>query len=264
MMDKSESLNELALALAKAQGEMKPALKDADNPYFKSKYADIASVWEACREPLANNGLSIVQLPEPADNAILLTTILLHSSGQYLSSQLRFPIAKTDPQSYGSALTYARRYALAAAVGVYQDDDDGNEASNKDAKQGNNNRAGNKQSTTTPPNSPNTQRNNTPSTNTTASQQNTPISQNEQAVIRWDTFYGNVKNLGLDEQKVKEIASAHYGKPVASLKDVISTQQELNQFLSVVSKHRQQPKAEESLAEKRKRLMEKMDGYDHD
>lgn len=263
MMEKSESLNELALALAKAQGAMKPALKDADNPFFKSKYADIASVWEACREALSDNGLSIVQLPEPADNAILLTTIMLHSSGQYLSSQLRFPIAKTDPQSYGSALTYARRYALAAAVGVYQDDDDANSASDKEVKQANNNRAANKQNAPTLTNSPNIQRNNTHSTNISNDQQKAPISQNEQPAIKWDTFYANVKNLGLDEAKVKEIASAHYGKPVTSLKDVISTQQELNQFLSVVSKHRQQPQ-EESITEKRKRLMSKTESYDQD
>lgn len=262
-MEKSESLNELALALAKAQGAMKPALKDADNPFFKSKYADIASVWEACREPLADNNLSIVQLPEPADNAILLTTILLHSSGQYLSSQLRFPITKSDPQSYGSALTYARRYALAAAVGVYQDDDDANSASDKEVKQ-NNNRAANKQNAPTLPNSPNTQRNNATNTNTPTQQQNAPTSQNEQPSIKWDTFYGNVKNLGLDEQKVKEIASQHYGKAVTSLKDVINTQQELNQFLSVLSKHRQQPQSEESITEKRRRLMEKTAGYDQD
>lgn len=262
-MEKSESLNELALALAKAQGAMKPALKDADNPYFKSKYADIASVWEACREALSDNNLSIVQLPEPADNAILLTTILLHSSGQYLSSQLRFPITKSDPQSYGSALTYARRYALAAAVGVYQDDDDANSASDKEVKQ-NNNRTANKQITATLPNSPAVERKVSPSINTPTPQQNTLPNQNEQPAIKWDTFYGNVKNLGLDEAKVKEIASAHYGKPVTSLKDVISTQQELNQFLSVVSKHRQQPQKEESLAEKRKRLMDKMDGYEQD
>lgn len=136
-MERSEFVNELATALAKAQGAMQPALKDANNPFFKSKYADIASVWEACRKPLADNGLSVVQLPEPSENSILLTTILLHSSGQYLSSSLKFPIAKSDPQSYGSALTYARRYALAAAVGVYQDDDDANTASQRDSKSSN-------------------------------------------------------------------------------------------------------------------------------
>lgn len=125
--------------------------------------------------------------------------------------------------------------------------------------------------------SPPVQQNEPANTNTPTQQKNAPINKNQQVKqpeqsepkkdapsIKWDTFYGNVKNLGLDEQKVKEIASAHYGKPVTSLKDVIGTQQELNQFLSVVSKHRQQPQAEESITEKRRRMMSKTDSYEQD
>ena len=130
-MERSENINELATALAKAQGSMTHAKKDSDNPFFKSSYADLASVWEACRKQLSDNGLSIVQLPEEATTGLVLRTMLLHSSGQYITSHYSIPVSKNDAQAYGSALTYARRYALAAIVGVYQDDDDANGATGK-------------------------------------------------------------------------------------------------------------------------------------
>ena len=128
---KSEQINELASALAKAQGEIKGAAKDAANPFFKSKYADLDSVWEACREALSKNGLSVSQMVEPTDNGDVLLTMLLHSSGQWLSSTMSLKI-KGDGKSnelhaLGSALTYLRRYSLSAIVGVApSDDDDGN------------------------------------------------------------------------------------------------------------------------------------------
>lgn len=127
-MEHSEQINELAAALSKAQSEMSPAKKDTDNPFFKSKYADLASVWEACRKCLTENNLSVVQLPEQSESGLMLRTILMHQSGQYISSVFNMPLGKCDPQGYGSALTYARRYSLAALVGVYQDDDDANKA----------------------------------------------------------------------------------------------------------------------------------------
>lgn len=133
-MDRSEQINELASSLAKAQGQMMHATKDSVNPHFRSKYADLASVWEACRKPLADNGLSIVQLPEPADTGLVLNTVLMHSSGQWIGSKIAMPLQKADPQGYGSVLTYARRYALAAIVGVYQDDDDGSAATEQHNK----------------------------------------------------------------------------------------------------------------------------------
>jgi hypothetical protein len=124
-MMESEQINELATALAKVQGSIEHASKDSVNPFHKSKYADLASVWEACRKQLSSNGLSIVQLPNGLeDNCLILDTKLLHSSGQWISSRIKMPLSKLDPQGYGSTLTYARRYALAAIVGVYQDDDD--------------------------------------------------------------------------------------------------------------------------------------------
>ena len=127
-MIKSENLNELALALSKAQGIMKGAVKDSNNPFFKSSYADLQSVWEAIREPLANNGLSVTQLLNYIDNKPTLQTLLLHSSGQFIGSEVTIPVTKSDPQSLGSAITYMRRYSLAAIVGLYQVDDDAESA----------------------------------------------------------------------------------------------------------------------------------------
>lgn len=117
-------LGDLFAALAKAQGEMKPAKKDSQNPFFKSSYADLAAVWEACRVPLSKNGLAVAQW---VDGEVLVTT-LGHSSGQHIESRLLITAKKEgDAQALGSALTYLRRYALAALVGVSAEgeDDDG-------------------------------------------------------------------------------------------------------------------------------------------
>lgn len=122
---KSEQINELMAALAKAQGEMRPALKDSTNPHFRSRFADLASVWDACREPLSKHGLAIVQSVVNRGDDQYLETTLGHSSGQWISSEMRLPIQKPGPQELGSCLSYCRRYSLAAIVGVYQDDDDG-------------------------------------------------------------------------------------------------------------------------------------------
>lgn len=128
-MNQSESINELAAALAKAQAEIKTAPKERLNPHFRSHYADLVAVWDACREALAANGLSVVQSPEYADGRILVTTRLIHKSGQWLEGTVSLRPSKDDPQGAGSAITYGRRYALAAMVGVVADDDDGNAAS---------------------------------------------------------------------------------------------------------------------------------------
>lgn len=128
-MIKSEQINELATALSKAQAEMKGAIKDSKNPFFKSSYADLSSVWDACRGPLTKNGLSIVQTNcGDSPETLTVCTTLLHSSGQWISSQLTGKPVKNDPQAIGSAYTYYRRYALAAMVGVSPEDDDGNSA----------------------------------------------------------------------------------------------------------------------------------------
>lgn len=131
-MFQSETIGELAQALVKAQAVIRPAIKDKTNPAFRSKYADLGAVWEACRALLADNGLSVVQMPEASEPGyVALTTLLLHVSGEFISSTATAPLVKNDPQGVGSALTYLRRYALAAVVGVVADeDDDGNAASN--------------------------------------------------------------------------------------------------------------------------------------
>ena len=129
----SETINELAEALSKAQGVMGGALKDSSNPFFKSKYADLASVWDACRKALSDNGLSVVQGVENAysvnddtiDSTVLkVSTRLMHRSGQWMQCDLMMNPKDGTPQAVGSAITYGRRYALAAMVGVYQTDDD--------------------------------------------------------------------------------------------------------------------------------------------
>ena len=129
-MNKSESIKELATALAKAQGQIKGAVKDSANPFFKSKYADLASVVEAIRSAFATNGLSYIQSVEPSDkDEVRVETTILHSSGEWIGcGVLALPVSKVDAQGYGSALTYARRYSLSAATGVAPEDDDGNAA----------------------------------------------------------------------------------------------------------------------------------------
>ncbi len=127
-MEKSDQINELASALNKAQSEMSGAKKDSKNPFFKSNYADLGSVVEAIKTPFADNGLSYSQFPLFNDGKVGVETILMHSSGQWISSQLLLPMTKQDPQAAGSAITYARRYALQAIAGIPSEDDDGNAA----------------------------------------------------------------------------------------------------------------------------------------
>lgn len=129
MNTRSDALDQLAVALAKAQGQMEGATKDSTNPHFRSKYADLASVWEACREPLSKNGLSVLQ-PVSADGPrVTVTTLLLHTSGQFIGEALTLTATQDTPQAVGSAITYGRRYGLSALVGIAPEDDDGNEAS---------------------------------------------------------------------------------------------------------------------------------------
>ena len=131
-MCKSESIKNIAIALSKAQGEFDHAKKDVKNDFFKSRYADLASVIDAAKKPLADNGLSVSQVVDLAESGdLVLETILMHISGEFISG--RYPIrpVKTDPQSTGSAITYARRYAFSAITGIAADDDDGNAASNQ-------------------------------------------------------------------------------------------------------------------------------------
>lgn len=132
---RSASIAALAAALAKAQGEMEGAAKGNINPHFKSKYADLASVWDACREPLSKHGLSILQ-PVKADGPqVTVTTILAHSSGEWIEESLTMTAQQNTPQGVGSAITYGRRYGLASMVGIAPEDDDGNAASGQGQQQ---------------------------------------------------------------------------------------------------------------------------------
>ena len=134
-MNQSESIANLAKALSIVQGKLTYAAKDSANPFFKSKYADLESVWDSCRTLLSDNGLSVIQFPgEYFDGTMSLTTILTHASGEWISKEMSVPVTKPDAQGAGSALSYMRRYSLAAVVGVVsanQEDDDGNAASGK-------------------------------------------------------------------------------------------------------------------------------------
>ena len=121
----SEAVNELAAALAKAQSEIRGAVADSDNPFYKSKYADLASVWDACRKQLTAQGLSVVQLPVTTEHGTGISTVLMHSSGQWIGSTVYATAKDSGPQAIGSVLTYLRRYSLAAVAGVPQVDDDG-------------------------------------------------------------------------------------------------------------------------------------------
>ncbi len=133
-MNMSPQINELAAALSKAQGEMKGAQKDAANPFFKSKYADLSSVVDAIREPFLNHGLSFTQTTRITEGGhMVLQTYLLHSSGQWMAADYPVKPVKDDPQGLGSALTYARRYSLQAISGVPSIDDDGEAAMNRTA-----------------------------------------------------------------------------------------------------------------------------------
>lgn len=128
MNETSTTIAELAKALCKAQGEMKNAPKDTVNPFFKSHYADLASCWEALRPVLSKNGLSVTQYTNVSQDGTVLVTLLLHASGEWIRGT--YPIHPKDnsPQALGSAITYAKRYALQAITGLASDDDDGNAA----------------------------------------------------------------------------------------------------------------------------------------
>lgn len=127
---RSEQLDKILPALHKAQGEFHHAKKDSANPHFKSSYADLATVLDTIKPALQANGLTVSHSREVDANLNeYLVTTLWHNSGQFLSSRSLLNPVKKDPQGYGSAITYARRYDLSALVGLASDDDDGNAAS---------------------------------------------------------------------------------------------------------------------------------------
>lgn len=139
-MSQSESIANLAKALSIVQGKLTYAVKDSANPFFKSKYADLESVWDACRSLLADNNLCVIQMPgNYFEGRMWLVTKLCHSSGEWIEQEMSIPVGKPDSQgvvkvdAHGclGAVTYMRRASLSAFIGIVQADDDGNTASNK-------------------------------------------------------------------------------------------------------------------------------------
>lgn len=131
--NQSENIGELLAALSKAQGELKPASKGKSNPFFKTAYADLTSVWHACREPLAKHGLSIIQLVQAfeCESGFAMMTMIGHSSGEWIKSLCPMILDKKNAQGMGSAISYYRRYIMSSMLGIVteDEDDDGNEAS---------------------------------------------------------------------------------------------------------------------------------------
>ncbi len=146
-MQQSENINELATALCEAQAEMRGAVKDSRNPFFKSKYADLVSVMKAIKDSFQRHGLSFTQFPhiehkkgyvfvkDQAKEVDMLhvgvTTTLMHTSGQYQQHSFALPLSKQDPQAAGAAITYAKRYALQGVAGIPSEDDDAESAMNR-------------------------------------------------------------------------------------------------------------------------------------
>ena len=123
-------MKNIATALVKAQRAFGPALKDKTNPAFRSKYADLGACIEAVIDALNGAGIALIQMQHPHEGGVCVETVFVHESGEQLSAgKLSVPASKQDPQGYGSALTYARRYSLMAACGIAPEDDDGNAAS---------------------------------------------------------------------------------------------------------------------------------------
>lgn len=126
-MNQSDKVDQLFSALVKVQMDLRGAKKDSSNPFFKSSYADLESCWNAAREALVKNGLCVIQTTEtvnPHDDNTALVTTLGHVSGQWIRGFLPLNMKAKDPQGQGSAITYARRYAFAAIIGLVQVDDD--------------------------------------------------------------------------------------------------------------------------------------------
>ena len=134
-MNKSESIAELSKSLSKFQGNISAVKKDASNPFFKSKYATLDTIWESIRKPLSDNGLSVIQSLDYIDGKSMLETTLLHTSGEWISGKQYVNPEKDSPQGLGSAITYARRYSLSAILGIVSDeDDDAESATKRDSK----------------------------------------------------------------------------------------------------------------------------------
>ena len=129
MCKQTENIAKLTEALVKVQSVMETASKDANNPFFKSKYTTLAGCWDVARKPLADNGLAVIQTTTfDEGNSVIVETTLSHISGEWVRGSLKMPLVKLDPQAVGSAITYARRYALSAMIGIVSEEDDDGES----------------------------------------------------------------------------------------------------------------------------------------
>lgn len=135
-MKSSTTIAKLTDSLVKVQANIKPAVMNGINPHFKSKYADLNAIWDSCRELLTANGLAVIQTNSPHDEGVIVETTLAHVSGEFITSELFLPLAKRSPQDVGSAITYGRRYGLAAIVGIVADEDDDANAASKNGSNG--------------------------------------------------------------------------------------------------------------------------------
>jgi hypothetical protein len=134
-MKTSENIAEISTALSAAQGSMMGAVKASKNPFFKSSYSDLSAVIQAVSRPFFENDLSFTQGAEYQDGMLAITTRIMHKSGEWIEATTSLPAVKNDPQAYGSAITYGRRYGLQALAGVPSVDDDANYASAVQQKQ---------------------------------------------------------------------------------------------------------------------------------
>lgn len=205
-MDRSGQIEELAKALVKAQGEIKPAVKDATNPYFKSKYADLASVMDACRPALVANGIAVVQRAIGAGDTVGVTTTLMHTSGQWIEGTITITLPDMTAQSAGSAITYLRRYSLASIVGVCPEDDDA-EAAQPRQRQGiapaNDN--GSARRAGTPP----------------ALDGNTPPSSSAKSVLKQWRMYDDLRaSMGVSEDEARERVSHLVGRRIGQVNEL--------------------------------------------
>lgn len=211
-METSTQINELAEALSKFQGKMKPVIFDSSNPYYKSKYASLSALVSCAAPILSENGLSVTQILEE-DGTV--ETLLLHKSGQWLSSRLKLNPVKSDPQGVGSAITYTRRYSYAAILGLVSDeDDDGNAASGLNDK---------KQNTSTEMPKPKKPDSNNATKPSDATNQE-PV-QDQEATAKQDTRLSAksianlnkaMKYLGEDIKKAFEICGIKSGEEITS------------------------------------------------
>lgn len=213
--NQSQTIGKLADALAKAQGMMQAARKDAANPFFNSRYADLATCWDVCREPLAKNGLAVIQTTTPSvDGAVHVVSTLAHCSGEWIRGELAIKPVKADPQGIGSALTYARRYGLCSLVGIVADeDDDGEAAQGRSADQGQGAKA--KQSKTQEP-APRTQHKATEQP-ATKSDGNGPQNSAAASESQIKAIWAITKGKGLDAHQA---AGSILGRTVESLNDL--------------------------------------------